>query len=111
MMSPNMLAGADDLDSKLEQFMDFAEGDITSYQYDDAGDEWIKQEGQYRVRNVAHLNFSTSRGEIKVVFYYEIVNTRSPENKGICEISVGDNNTKERLLLIQSKTDEFFKEN
>jgi hypothetical protein len=107
MMSPNILKGMDDLDSKIEQLMDFPKVNIEDYQYYENGDEWAKRDGQYRIRRSARMDFRTDEGEYRISIDCEVVNTYLPEDKGICLVSVHNLNTDEGIV-VQSKTEKFY---
>jgi hypothetical protein len=109
MMNPGMLEDIENLDYEIERLINFPKGHISGYKYQPSGDEQSKDEGQYRIREKINMKFTTGEGSYMITVHYEVVNTYSPENKGICFIAISGGDTDE-ILRIRPKSDRFYVE-
>jgi hypothetical protein len=112
MMGERMLANGEALDTELDKLIAFPKGEIGDYEYYNAGggmkNRIEKGRVNRRIIKDASIDFLTNEGRYRIWVYYEVANTYSPENKGICGISIYELDKDEEGAHIEAKPEKLF---
>jgi len=98
MFCEKLLSNYDDIDSDINNFLEFIDGNIVSYNGPEYAEEGAKDNGiwtKYWVEPYTRNIKTDHNKEYLMIYYHVIVYDEEPERVGISEIKIREENSKE----------------